>query len=75
MNYVGIDIHKRYSVLTAIDGRGRELKQARIEGNEGLRPPPPNAVIASAVLSGVINVVLSVPAWACASDATSDCWK
>jgi len=33
MNYVGIDIHKRYSVLTAMDGRGRKLGQARIEGN------------------------------------------
>src|ERR1700722_13421673 len=34
MKFIGIDIHKRYSVLTAIDGRGRKLSQARIEGNE-----------------------------------------
>ena len=33
MNYVGIDIHKRYSVLAAQDERGRKLKEARIEGN------------------------------------------
>lgn len=33
MNYVGIDIHKRYSVLVAQDERGRKLKEARIEGN------------------------------------------
>ena len=25
MNYVGVDIHKKYSVLVAVDGRGREL--------------------------------------------------
>jgi transposase len=33
MNYVGIDIHKRYSVLAAQDEAGRKLKEARIEGN------------------------------------------
>jgi hypothetical protein len=33
MNYVGIDIHKRYSVLAAQDEKGRKLKEARIEGN------------------------------------------
>jgi transposase len=33
MNYVGIDIHKRYSVLAAQDEEGRKLKEARIEGN------------------------------------------
>lgn len=33
MNYVGIDIHKRYSVLAAQDEQGRRLKEARIEGN------------------------------------------
>lgn len=32
MNYVGIDIHKRYSVLAAQDEEGRKLKEARIEG-------------------------------------------
>lgn len=32
MNYVGIDIHKRYSVLCALDEQGRKLKEARIEG-------------------------------------------
>jgi RHS repeat-associated protein len=43
MNYVGIDIHKRYSVLAAQDGEGRKLKEARIEGNKGggLRPVLP----------------------------------
>jgi hypothetical protein len=30
MNYVGIDIHKRYSVLCAQDEAGRKLKEARI---------------------------------------------
>jgi transposase len=33
MNYVGIDIHKRYSVLVAVDERGRELARGRINGN------------------------------------------
>jgi transposase len=33
MNYVGIDIHKRYSVLVAVDERGQELKRGRINGN------------------------------------------
>jgi hypothetical protein len=32
MNYVGIDIHKRYSVLAAQDESGHKLKEARIEG-------------------------------------------
>ncbi len=32
MNYVGIDIHKRYSVLCAQDEAGRKLKEARLEG-------------------------------------------
>jgi len=29
MNYVGIDIHKRYSLLAAQDEEGRQLKEAR----------------------------------------------
>jgi hypothetical protein len=33
MNYVGIDIHKRYSALVAQDESGRKLKEACIEGN------------------------------------------
>ena len=33
MNYVGVDIHKRYSVLVAVDERGRELGRSRINGN------------------------------------------
>jgi transposase len=33
MNYVGIDIHKRYSVLVAVDERGRELLRSRVKGN------------------------------------------
>jgi hypothetical protein len=36
MNYVGIDIHKRYSVLCALDEQGRKLKEARIEGSSVL---------------------------------------
>jgi transposase len=34
MNYVGIDIHKRYSVLVAVDERGQEIKRGRVNGNE-----------------------------------------
>nr|MBA3963706.1 IS110 family transposase [Chthoniobacterales bacterium] len=34
MNYVGIDIHKKFSVLCAQDESGRKLKEARIEGHE-----------------------------------------
>ena len=33
MNYAGIDIHKRYSVLVAVDERGRELGRGCINGN------------------------------------------
>ena len=33
MNYVGVDIHTRYSVLCAQDEGGHKLKEARIEGN------------------------------------------
>ncbi len=33
MQYVGIDYHKRYSVLCATDERGQELKRRRINGN------------------------------------------
>jgi transposase len=33
MNYVGIDIHKRYCICAAQNGRGRPLGEARIEGN------------------------------------------
>jgi transposase len=33
MNFVGIDIHKRYSVCTAQDEQGRRLAVARIDGN------------------------------------------
>jgi transposase len=33
MKYVGIDYHKRYSVVCATDERGQELKQRRINGN------------------------------------------
>jgi transposase len=37
MNYVGIDIHKKYSVLCAQDEAGQKLKEGRIEGSgEGL---------------------------------------
>jgi hypothetical protein len=33
MNYVGVDIHKKYSVLCALDERGSKLREARVEGN------------------------------------------
>jgi hypothetical protein len=33
MNYVGVDIHKKYSVLCALDEGGRKLREARVEGN------------------------------------------
>jgi hypothetical protein len=33
MNYVGIDYHKAYSVLAAMNERGQLLQEARIPGN------------------------------------------
>jgi transposase len=33
MNYVGIDIHKKYSVLCALDEGGCKLREARVERN------------------------------------------
>lgn len=33
MNYVGVDVHKKYSVLCALDERGRKLREGRVEGN------------------------------------------
>jgi hypothetical protein len=33
MNYVGIDIHKKYSVLCALDESGGKLREGRVEGN------------------------------------------
>ena len=33
MNYVGVDIHKRYSFVRATDEQGHKLREARIEGN------------------------------------------
>jgi len=35
MNYVGIDIHKRYSVLCALDESGRKLREGRVEAIRG----------------------------------------
>jgi len=35
MNYVGVDVHKKYSVLCALDERGRKLREVRVEGNTG----------------------------------------
>ncbi len=32
MNYVGIDIDKRYSVLCAQDEAGQKLRETRVEG-------------------------------------------
>ena len=39
MNYIGIDIHKRYSVACVQDESGKIIKRVRIEGNkaEGFR--------------------------------------
>jgi hypothetical protein len=31
--FVGIDYHKRYSVISAVDGAGRRLLEARVNGN------------------------------------------
>ena len=33
MNYVGVDVHKKYSVLCALDEGGHKLREARVEGN------------------------------------------
>jgi hypothetical protein len=33
MNYVGVDIHKKYSVLCALDESGRKLREGRVESN------------------------------------------
>ena len=33
MKYVGVDIHKKYSVLCALDESGRKLREGRVEGN------------------------------------------
>jgi transposase len=33
MNYVGVDIHKEYSVLCALDESGRKLCEGRVAGN------------------------------------------
>jgi hypothetical protein len=39
MNYIGIDIHKKYSVACVQDQAGKVIKRVRIEGNsaEGFR--------------------------------------
>ena len=66
MNYVGIDVHKRYSVLCALDEQGRKLKEARIEASsasgfaqffKGL-PGPSKAVIEACWNWGVTHDVL-----------------
>ncbi len=33
MNYVGVDVHKKCSVLCALDESGRKLREGRVEGN------------------------------------------
>jgi hypothetical protein len=33
MNYVGVDVHKKYSVLCALDERGSKLREGRVDGN------------------------------------------
>jgi predicted NBD/HSP70 family sugar kinase len=35
MNYIGIDIHKKYSVACVQDEAGKVIKRVRIEGNMG----------------------------------------
>jgi hypothetical protein len=40
MNYVGIDIHKRYSILAAQDEEGRKLKVSTDRGQLGQRLRP-----------------------------------
>ncbi len=34
MNYVGLDVHKKYSVLVAVDERGQGLARGRVTGND-----------------------------------------
>jgi len=33
MNYVAIDLHKRYSVASALNEQGQRTREARIDGN------------------------------------------
>jgi hypothetical protein len=33
MNFVGVDVHKKYRVLCALDEGGRKLREARVEAN------------------------------------------
>ena len=33
MNYVGVDIRKKYSVLCAVDKLGNKMREGRVEGN------------------------------------------
>ena len=33
MYYCGIDYHKKYSVVSVVDGSGQSVREARIEGN------------------------------------------
>jgi hypothetical protein len=33
MNYVGVDIHKKYSVFCAVDEVGKKVREGRVEGN------------------------------------------
>jgi len=33
MNYVAIDLHKRYSVVSALNEQGQRMREARIDGN------------------------------------------
>ena len=46
MNYVGVDIDKRYSVLVAVDERGRELGRSRINGNTAFGFAQPRSLCA-----------------------------
>jgi len=34
MHYIGVDYHRRFSHLTCMDGRGREIKEVRISNTE-----------------------------------------
>src|SRR5205809_753388 len=69
MNYVGVDIHKKYSVLCALDESGRKLREGRVEGNSargfaqffaGLEGPS-KAVVEACWNWGLIHDELEVP--------------
>jgi hypothetical protein len=52
MNYVGIDYHKRYSVVTAVDEKGKVIRTQRLDN----RPDPFQAFFSS--LDGSSEAIL-----------------